>query len=110
MCGIGATLRMGSTGARGPRETDRPARPPPPMPPPLLLIQRGDLPKLAKTRFWPRALQLLSALPPETSADVAASRLPLEAVLALGGARLYCHAGSIILHRCRIALRRSSPH
>jgi hypothetical protein len=63
-----------------------------------LLVRRALLPRLAKGAYWPRALRLLALVPDE--------RLVCEAICALGSARLYGHAGSILLHQrhCHPAL------
>lgn len=66
-----------------------------------LLVQRGHLPRLARTGYWQRVLELLSG--------VADEALPLHAVCALGAARLHGHAGSIVLHRSRCHIAMHSP-
>ena len=70
-----------------------------------LLIQQDHLACLARehpTTFWPRALLLLT--------NVAGEELPDGAIAVLGAARLYDHAGSVVLHRrqCHPALHMSA--
>ena len=59
-----------------------------------LLLLRGWLPRLAGSAYWARALAVLRDAPTDA--------LPARAIAALGTARLYGLAGSIVLHRSRV--------
>ena len=59
-----------------------------------LLLLRGWLPRLAGSNYWARALAVLR--------DAPSDALPARAIAALGTARLYGLAGSIVLHRSRV--------
>jgi hypothetical protein len=88
--------------AEGLAALQAPSSPPPDTALLRLLVDRGELPALSKTPYWTtRALGVLS-----THADAA---LFADTVCALGAARLYGPAGSVVLHARRTHPALHSP-